>query len=181
MNKIASAKKAQLIMVTGGQRSGKSVFAEQLALSLSGRPVYLATATVFDDEMQHRVDIHKRRRENQWYNIESPLYLTENKFSETDIVLLDCLTLFSTNWFFKLNECVEDALKEIKKQINAILKTGATFVVVTNEVGLGGISANTMQRRFADLQGAINQYVASLADEVYLIVSGIPVKIKSQQ
>lgn len=165
-------------MVTGGQRSGKSVFAERLALSMSARPVYLATARVYDEEMLHRVEKHKQRRANQWRNIESPLNITENEFQDSDVVLLDCLTLWATNWFFELGEEVDDAFKEIKRQIEAAINTGATFIMVTNEVGLGGVSANAMQRRFADLQGYLNQFVAEKADEVYLTVSGIPVKIK---
>ena len=165
-------------MVTGGQRSGKSVFAERLALSMSVRPVYLATARVYDDEMRQRVEIHKQRRKERWKNIESPLYITENGFQETDVVLLDCLTLWATNWFFELGERVVEALTEIKKQIEEVLTTGASFIIVTNEVGLGGVSANAMQRQFADLQGHINQFVAEKAEDVYLIISGIPVKIK---
>ena len=165
-------------MVTGGQRSGKSVFAERLALSMSDCPIYLATARVFDEEMRKRVEIHKQRRSEQWRNIESPLYITENIFQDTDIILLDCLTLWATNWFFELNEEVDNALAEIQRQISEMIDTGATFIVVTNEVGLGGVSANPMQRRFADLQGSLNQFVAEMAEDVYLIVSGIPVKIK---
>ena len=165
-------------MVTGGQRSGKSMFAERLALSMSARPVYLASAHVYDEEMKKRVEIHKQRREKHWRNLESPLHITENTFQATDVVLLDCLTLWATNWFFELGEQVEDSLMEMKKQIEEVLKTGATFIMVTNEVGLGGVSANAMQRRFADLQGYLNQFVAERAEEVYLIVSGIPIKIK---
>lgn len=165
-------------MVTGGQRSGKSVFAERLALSMSAHPIYLATARVYDEEMRHRVETHKQRRENQWQNIESPLYITENEFQDSDVVLLDCLTLWATNWFFELGEQVEEALGEMKRQIESVINTGATFIMVTNEIGLGGVSANAMQRQFADLQGYLNQFVAEKADEVYLTVSGIPVKIK---
>ena len=165
-------------MVTGGQRSGKSVFAERLALSMSAHPIYLATARVYDEEMRHRVETHKQRRENQWQNIESPLYITENEFQDSDVVLLDCLTLWATNWFFELGEQVEEALGEMKRQIESVINTGATFIMVTNEIGLGGVSANAMQRQFADLQGYLNQFVAEKADDVYLIVSGIPVKIK---
>ncbi|MBD5357602.1 MAG: bifunctional adenosylcobinamide kinase/adenosylcobinamide-phosphate guanylyltransferase [Bacteroides sp.] len=171
-------KGVKVIMVTGGQRSGKSVFAEKFALELSDRPIYLATARVFDSEMQQRVDIHKERRKERWVNLESPLYIAENEFSDRDVVLLDCLTLLATNWFFEMKESSSTALSKLKNQLEKVFSSGATFIVVTNEVGLGGISANAMQRHFADLQGAINQYVAGLAEEVYMIISGIPVKIK---
>ena len=165
-------------MVTGGQRSGKSVFAERLALSMSAHPIYLATARVYDEEMRKRVEIHKQRRAKQWQNIESPLYITENEFQDSDVVLLDCLTLWATNWFFEHREQAKEALGEMKRQIESAINTGATFIMVTNEIGLGGVSANAMQRQFADLQGYLNQFVAEKADDVYLIVSGIPVKIK---
>ncbi len=170
--------KGRLIMVTGGQRSGKSVFAENLALQMSPHPTYLATARVMDEEMERRVALHKERRKDVWRNIESPLYVEDIDFSENETVLIDCLTLWATNWFFEKNENTEKALVSLKSQIELLLKNNCNFIIVTNEVGLGGVSPNKMQRQFADMQGAINQYVASLAQEVYLIISGIPVKIK---
>ena len=100
MDKTTEFKKSKLIMVTGGQRSGKSMFAEQLVLSLSERPVYLATAQVLDSDMKTRVKIHKQRRQDRWRNIESPLYLTEHSFADGDVIMLDCLTLWASNWFF---------------------------------------------------------------------------------
>ena len=169
---------ARIIMVTGGQRSGKSGFAENLALQLSDHPTYLATARVMDKEMENRVAIHKERRKNAWRNIEAPLYTDAISFKEKEVVLIDCLTLWATNWFFEKNEDVKSAALSLKKQIETLHKKDATFIIVTNEVGLGGVSANSMQRKFADLQGDVNQYVASIAEEVYLTISGIPVKIK---
>lgn len=166
-------------MITGGQRSGKSVFAENLAIGMSDCPVYLATAQVFDDEMKRRVEIHKQRRKERWINLESNLFISENKFTPTDVVLIDCLTLLASNWFFERNESKSEAFEEIKKQIDNVIASGATFIIVTNEIGLGGVSSNKMQRDFTDLQGKLNQYIAGIADEVYLVVSGIPVKIKS--
>lgn len=169
---------ARLIMVTGGQRSGKSVFAENLSLQLSEHPTYLATARVMDKEMENRVAIHKERRKDTWRNIEAPLFADRISFREKEVVLIDCLTLWATNWFFEKNEDVKEAISALKKQIESLIMKDATFIIVTNEVGLGGVSANTMQRLFADLQGEINQYVATLANDVYLTISGIPVKIK---
>lgn len=169
---------AKIIMVTGGQRSGKSVFAENLALQLSANPTYLATAMIKDKEMEYRVALHKERRKNVWRNIEVPLYAGGISFKEKEVVLIDCLTLWATNWFFEKNENVASAVMSLKKQMEILLSKAATFIIVTNEVGLGGVSANSMQRKFADMQGELNQYVASIAEEVYLIVSGIPMKIK---
>ena len=169
---------ARIILVTGGQRSGKSVFAEKLALQLSEHPTYLATARIMDKEMENRVAIHKERRKDVWRNIEAPLYADEITFEEKEIVLIDCLTLWATNWFFEKKEDIKSAASAIKSQIGYLHEKAATFIIVTNEVGLGGVSSNSMQRKFADLQGEINQYVASMAEEVYMTISGIPIKIK---
>lgn len=171
-------KRNMIIMVTGGQRSGKSLFAEKLALSLSDRPVYLATAQVCDDDFRHRVDVHQARRGPQWTTIEEPLHVDEAGVKDGDVVVFDCLTLWATNWFFQSGEDVDAALAEMRPRLDSLFDSGAAIVFVTNEIGLGGISENALQRRFTDLQGAINQYVASRADEVHLIVSGIDVRIK---
>ena len=162
----AEEKTQRIIMVTGGQRSGKSLFAENLALQLSPRPTYLATAQVYDDE--HR-----------WRNLEAPLAIDDISFSPDDTVLVDCLTMWATNWLFEAKEDLQEAFDALKLQIDLLIAAGATLIMVTNEIGLGGTSPNALQRKFADLQGVINQYVASLSDEVYMLVSGIPVKIKT--
>ena len=167
-----------IIMVTGGQRSGKSEFAERLALSLSQRPVYLATAEVLDDEIRRRVDIHKARRGDRWLTIEEPLRIDEAGVESGMTVLVDCVTLWASNWFFNSGEQVDKALEEMKRRFDALSASGATLLMVTNEIGLGGVADNPLQRRFTDLQGAINQYIASKADEVHFIVSGIDMKIK---
>jgi len=168
-----------IIMVTGGQRSGKSLFAERIALEMSTHPTYLATARIFDDEMRRRVEVHKNRRCLQWRNLEAPLSIDGLHFLPNETILVDCLTMWATNWLFETNEKIDEAFTELKRQIDRLIATGASFIFVTNEIGLGGVSTNALQRKFTDLQGMINQYVASLSDEVYMSVSGIPVKIKS--
>lgn len=169
----------KLILVTGGQRSGKSTFAEQKVQELSARPVYLATAHIWDEEFRHRVDLHKARRGLQWTNVEEELYLSHHDFTGR-VVLLDCLTLWATNFFFLNGEeqDIEPTLELLKQEFRQLMQQDATFVVVTNEIGLGGTSANAVQRHFADLLGWLNQFVAGQAQEVILMVSGIPVKIK---
>ncbi len=169
---------AKIIMITGGQRSGKSLFAERLALSLSDNPKYIATAQVFDDEFRHRVDVHKERRGHRWTTFEEPLFVDDIDLGPTDVVLFDCLTLWATNWLFRCHEDIEAAAGELTARLDRLFARGATMLMVTNEIGLGGVADNALQRRFTDLQGTINQYVASIADEVHLIVSGIDVKIK---
>lgn len=181
MDKATDAEKkpSRMIMVTGGQRSGKSLFAEKLALTLSDHPTYLATARVYDEEIRRRVEVHKQRRQHQWRNLEAPLTLDGISISPQETVLVDCLTMWATNWLLEKNENMKEAYSHLKDGIDELRATGATLIIVTNEIGLGGVSPNELQRKFTDLQGMINQYVASLSDEVYLLVSGIPVKIKT--
>ena len=169
-------------MITGGQRSGKSTYAEELALQLSDTPIYMATAHIWDDEFRERVRIHQERRGPQWTNIEEEMYLS-NHDVQGRVVLVDCLTLWATNWSFSPTQGeelfdVHTVLENIKQEFDRFTSQNATFIFVTNEIGLGGVSANALQRRFTDLLGWLNQYVASKADEVTLMVSGIPVRLK---
>ena len=165
-------------MITGGQRSGKSRIAERMALDLSPIPVYIATARVWDDEFRRRVDIHRQRRGPGWTTYEEPLHVDTLPVDVNDTILFDCVTLWATNWFFECGENADSAFDKMKERIKALVEKCHTIIFVTNEIGLGGVSENSMQRRFADLQGLINQYIAAMADEVHLAVSGIDVKIK---
>lgn len=167
----------KIILVTGGQRSGKSEYAEQLALSLDPAPVYLATATVGDDEMRRRVEAHRARRGPQWTNIEEPLHPSRHEVAG-HAVLLDCLTLWATNIFFQAGEDVQASLKAFSEEFERMTAADATFILVTNEIGMGGISPNATQRRFTDLQGYVNRIAAKRADNVVFMVSGIPITIK---
>ncbi len=166
-------------LITGGQRSGKSTYAEQLARSLSPSPVYMATAHIWDDEFRQRVLRHQARRGSEWTNIEEERQLSRHDVSGR-VVLVDCLTLWATNYFFSDNEeqPVDEALAALKQELTQLLRQDATFIIVTNEVGLGGTPANAVQRRFTDLLGWLNQAAAAMADRVVLMVSGIPVVIK---
>jgi len=174
----------RIILVTGGQRSGKSQYAEKLALSLSGNPIYIATAHVWDDEFRHRIQMHQQRRGPQWTNIEEEKWLSQHDITGR-VAVVDCITLWCTNFFFSPDydeqeqPTVEEALNEIKAEFDRFTAQEATFIFVTNEIGSGGVSDNAIQRRFTDLEGWMNQYVASKADEVVLMVSGIPITIKS--
>jgi adenosylcobinamide kinase/adenosylcobinamide-phosphate guanylyltransferase len=167
---------SRVILITGGQRSGKSEEAERLALSLSDRPVYLATAHVWDEEFRQRVERHQQRRGPQWTNIEEERRLSRHDLRGR-VVLVDCITLWLTNIFFDLQNS-EKALAEAKAEFDRLVAQDATFIFVTNEIGSGGVSTDAVQRQFTDLQGWMNQYVARRADEVLLMVSGIAVKIK---
>ena len=167
---------SKIILITGGQRSGKSTYAEQLALALSPRPMYIATAHVWDDEFRQRVIKHQERRGPEWENIEE-----ERQLSKIDVegrtVLIDCLTLWATNYFFDTRD-TDTALQMLRDEFDRFTRQDATFIFVTNEIGLGGVSPDAVQRHFTDLLGWLNQHVAARADEVIMMVSGIAVKIK---
>jgi len=173
----------KIILITGGQRSGKSVQAEKLALSLSKNPVYLATAHIWDEDFRERVRKHQERRGDNWTNIEEEKFLSRHDVRGR-VVVVDCITLWATNFFYdsdktvKEKPTVEEAPGSRKSEFDRFTLQDATFIFVTNEIGSGGVSENAIQRRFTDLEGWMNQYVASRADEVILMVSGIPVKIK---
>ena len=189
----------KIILITGGQRSGKSTKAEELALSLSSNPVYLATAHVWDDEFRLRVQKHQERRGPEWTNIEEEIQLSKHNL-EGRVVVIDCVTLWLTNLISiehetflaepsgraeqnilgkaKRQSRAELYLAQAKAEFDAFTAPDATYIFVTNEIGSGGTSTNALQRRFTDLQGWMNQYIAQRADEVILMVSGIPVKIK---
>ena len=167
---------SRVILITGGQRSGKSGHAEQLALSLTDSPVYLATAHIWDDEFRERVRRHQERRGQQWTNIEEERYLSRHDLTGR-VVVVDCVTLWLTNFFFDNND-VDQTLTAAKDEFDRLTRQDATFIFVTNEIGLGGVSDNALQRQFTDLEGWMNQHIAQRADEVILMVSGIPMKIK---
>lgn len=166
-----------MILVTGGARSGKSTYAERLALSLSPNPVYMATARIWDEDFAERVRLHQERRGPEWTNIEEEKHLSRHPV-EGRVVLIDCMTLWCTNFFFDLDSDVSRSLEAMRKEFDAFTRQEATFIFVTNEIGMGGTSDNELQRKFTDLLGWMNQYAASRADEVLLMVSGIPVTIK---
>jgi adenosylcobinamide kinase/adenosylcobinamide-phosphate guanylyltransferase len=169
---------AHIILITGGQRSGKSTFAEQMALRLSPHPVYVATARIWDDEFRERVRRHQERRGPEWTNIEEEKFLSRHNLTGR-VVVIDCVTLWGTNFFFDLNSDVQQALTAMKEEFDRLARQEATLIFVTNEIGSGGTSENAVQRKFTDLQGWMNQYIAARAHEVYWMVSGIPVPIKS--
>lgn len=174
----------KVILITGGQRSGKSLTAERMALSLSPTPVYMATAHAWDEEFKQRIARHQERRGPCWANIEEEKTLSKHLLYNK-VVVVDCITLWCTNFFYDASidasstlPDVDKTLEELKAEFDKLTAQEATFIFVTNEIGSGGVSNNALQRRFTDLQGWMNQYVAAKADEVYLMVSGIAVKIK---
>lgn len=167
----------QIILITGGARSGKSSYAEKMALSLSSHPVYLATSRIWDEEFHQRVLRHQADRGPEWTNIEEEKELSRHSV-EGCVVLIDCVTLWCTNFFFDLEADTDQALSAIKTEFDLFTTQEATFIFVTNEIGMGGTSENVIQRKFTDMQGWMNQYMASQADKVILMVAGIPLIVK---
>ena len=167
---------AEIILVTGGARSGKSALAERLAQSCGNRVIYIATTEPFDDEMQSRIDRHRARRDAGWRTVDAPLELPDI-LVQTDgdaPRLVDCLTMWLNNLIYH-NRDVAD---EVDRLIEVISEQQADLVMVTNEIGSGLVPQTAEARKFRDLAGELNQMVAQAASQVYLSVSGIPVKIK---
>ena len=169
-----------IYLITGGERSGKSSYAQNLALQLSNTPMYVATARKWDDDFQNRIDRHQQERDERWTNIEKEKHLSEIDFSGK-VALIDCVTLWLTNFFVDHKNDVTLSLEEAKKEFLSIAnQENATLIIVTNEIGMGVHAETHIGRKFTELQGWMNQFLASNADEVVLMVSGIPVKIKGE-
>lgn len=181
-----------IVLVTGGSRSGKSEFAEKLAEKSNQKICYIATTEVFDDEMANRVKKHQSRRGNNWDTLEIPYKIDEHlgEIKKYDTALLDCLTMLVSNKMFSYEidynhdsidkiKCIEEEIIFfIENMLSILSKIETKIIVVTNEVGLGIIPENRLSRVYRDIVGKANQIVAKYADEVYFVVSGIPMKLK---
>ena len=168
---------ARVTFITGGQRSGKSSYAMKLAEQGSDNPIYLATARIWDKDFEGRVDRHKKDRGEQWQTIEEELELSKYDLRNRTVVV-DCITLWLTNVFADYKFDVDASLVFAKKEWARFIAADFDLFVVSNEIGMGVHAENEVGRKFADLQGWVNQYIANSADAVQLMVSGIPVKIK---
>lgn len=167
----------KIILLTGGQRSGKSSYAQKLALSLSDNPIYMATSRIWDDEFRERVKRHQAERDDRWETIEEEKALSNHQV-DGRVVVIDCVTLWSTNFFFDMKTDIDQVLDAIMQEFDTFTRQDATFLFITNEIGLGGTPMDDVQRHFTDLMGWVNQQIASRADEVVCMISGIPLKIK---
>jgi adenosylcobinamide kinase/adenosylcobinamide-phosphate guanylyltransferase len=166
-----------IYLITGGKRSGKSSHAQKLALSLSDSPVYVATARIWDDDFKQRVERHKEDRDERWTNVEAEKELGFLDL-EGEVAVIDCVTLWLTNFFTDTNQDVDQSKKLAKQELETLFRKDTTLIIVTNEIGMGTHAHTESGRKFTDLQGWINQYIARKADEVILMVSGIPVTAK---
>lgn len=167
----------KIVFITGGQRSGKSSYAQRLAEELSANPVYLATARHWDEDFETRIRRHQADRGEMWTTLEEEKTLSSHNLSGKT-VLLDCVTLWLTNIFHDNQYQLNTALEEAKAEWERFIEQDFTLIVVSNEIGMCLHAADEVSRHFTDLQGWINQYIAKTANEVYFTVSGIPMRIK---
>lgn len=167
-----------LVFVTGGMRSGKSNYAQERALSLSTEPVYVATARIWDEDFAARVKRHQDDRGQEWTTYEA--YRNLNTLPlEGRVVVIDCVTLWLTNFFMDFDNDIDLCLAEFKMELDKLLGLSGTFIIISNELGMGMHADTAIGRQFADLQGWANQYVAKKADEAVFMVSGLPLSLKS--
>jgi adenosylcobinamide kinase/adenosylcobinamide-phosphate guanylyltransferase len=181
-----------LILITGGARSGKSSYAESLADQMAGEVLFIATATPFDDEMQDRIAKHRRHRPAHWETYEGYRDLQKVFYrGDYSAILLDCVTMMISNLIYdstngnlqeksaeEIGEIETMIKNEIKQFLDEAERRDLTLIIVTNELGSGIVPANKLTRVFRDIAGRMNQYIASRASEVYLLVCGLPQRIK---
>jgi len=182
------------VFISGGARSGKSRFAQEMAAGTGKKVLFVATAEALDADMQARITNHQNQRPQSWQTLEAATDVAgfiEGCICDYEIVLLDCLTLLVANILsgsdrefsekeFDANEAESRVLAEVQAIIDLMGKSGALFIIVSNEVGLGIVPENRPARIYRDLLGKANQLVASHANEVYFMISGIPMKVKPQ-
>lgn len=173
----AHAPSPGISLVLGGARSGKSTFAERLTTGAGGKPVYIATGRVRDDEMRVRIDHHRDHRGAEWRTVEEPDDLEGALMREArpgNAVLVDCLTLWVTN----LMLAQADVDRRGRALCQTLSEAKGPVILVSNEVGLGIVPDNKMAREFRDHAGRLHQEIAVLADAVYFVAAGLPLKMK---
>lgn len=151
-----------------------------MALKLSPNPVYVATAKIWDEDFKQRVKRHQQERGPEWTNFEA--YRDIYKLPiENRIVVIDCVTLWLTNYWMDYNMDIEKVLEDFRNEIDRTAELAGTFIIISNEIGMGVHADTEVGRKFTDLQGWANQYVAAKADEAIFMVSGLPLYLKKTQ
>jgi adenosylcobinamide kinase/adenosylcobinamide-phosphate guanylyltransferase len=179
------------ILIIGGVRSGKSRFAQEFALKLGEPVLFVATAEAEDEEMQRRIEEHQRARPAAWSTLEITTHIGRQiiqKIGGAKVVIVDCITLLVNNIFNQHSHQIDEQIDalliekevttEISELIECINQVDASFIIVTNEVGTGLVPVSKVGRLYRDLLGKANQILAEHADEIYLMVAGLPVPIK---
>jgi len=185
--------KAEVILILGGARSGKSFFAQQLATKLRRRVLFIATATPMDEEMRRRIELHQKTRPSAWRTLEAPTGVAKamrEHIADAEVVILDCLTLLVANLMSPSHDPAElegvdyEAVeREMTTELEAILgcveDSSVSLIIVSNEVGAGLVPPYPSGRAFRDLLGEANQFIAERADKVYMMVAGLPLELKT--
>ena len=181
-----------IFLVTGGARSGKSSFAEKFAESFGSRIAYIATSQIFDEEMKHRVKLHRERRPDSWQTFESPFnaHETIRKIHDVDAILFDCVTIYLSNLickfenlddFEKISIAVKKSMEDLISASKNFCESGGKIIFVTNEVGSGIVPENKLARIYRDFAGISNQMLAQNSEKIFLVVSGIPIDLRQIQ
>jgi adenosylcobinamide kinase/adenosylcobinamide-phosphate guanylyltransferase len=173
----------RMIFITGGCRSGKSRYALHYANQYFSKKLFLATCEVLDEEMARRIENHKKGRGPEWQTIEEPVEIVDKirkNGSDPEVILIDCLTLWLYNLLMRWDNDLR-IMDETEKLITIIKQSQTSFILVSNEVGMGIVPADPLSRRYRDLLGTMNQRVAEALDTVIFMVSGIPIILKGKE
>ena len=163
--------------ITGGERSGKSSYAQHLATELSDFPFYLATSRIWDGDFKKRVERHISDRDERWTTIEEEKYLSKVDLAGKTVVI-DCVTLWLTNWYIDTKNNVEESLALGKSELEKVFQQDANIIIISNEIGMGVHAQTEVGRKFTELQGWMNQFIAKRADKAIFMVSGLPLTLK---
>jgi len=170
-----------IILVIGGMKSGKSTWALELGEKSASTRAFIATATARDDEMKRKIIAHQRERGDRWNTLEEPravAQLLKDRGKDYEIVLIDCLTLWVSNLLTIYSLTEDTVLHEIDALMEVLSESSTPVILVSNEVGMGIMPADSLSRCYQGLLGSVNKQIAGIADSVYFMVSGIPQKIK---
>jgi len=174
---MENGQKARVIFITGGARSGKSRHAQELALQKSDQPVYVATARRWDADFTERIDRHRQERDTRWTTLEEEKYLSRLPLVG-NVAVIDCVTLWVTNFFSDSHYDVETCLKACQQEFDKLMQLDTELIIISNEIGMGLHADTDTGRKFTDLHGWVNQYIAARANRVIFMVSGIPLTVK---
>src|ERR1700752_1692247 len=156
--------------ITGGERSGKSRYAQELALNLSQNPIYIATSRVWDNDFEKRVKRHQDERDERWTNIEEEKQLSKLDL-KNKVAVIDCVTLWLTNFYVDTKNDIKESLKQAKEEFDSLVKEDCTLIIISNEIGMGVHAGPEIGRKFVELQGWMNQHIAAKSDKVVFMVS----------
>lgn len=164
-----------ITLITGGERSGKSRHAQQLALGYSPSPIYLATARRWDEDFEYRILRHEQERDSRWRTVEEEINIGR---VQGEVIVVDCVTLWLTNIFSDANFKLDQALSIAQAELNHIFNSNSNWIFVTNEIGMGVHAPTEAGRKFVELQGWVNQLIAGHSSKVILMISGVPLVVK---